>query len=118
MNFVRLLPVFISLLLLAAHFFRAGETVFAVIPLLLFIPLMFRQSWVPRLIQLALLLGAIEWFITLYNVAQIRIAHGMPWGRMAIILGAVALLTAASAMVFWSKGLSKRYSDQGVEEQA
>ena len=110
MNFVRLLPVFISFLLLSAHFFRAGETVYAIIPLLLFIPMMFRKTWVPWLIQFALLLGAVEWLLTAYSVAQIRVEYGMPWVRMAVILGAVALFTALSAMVFWSKGLSKRYS--------
>ena len=70
MNFLRLLPVFISFLLLSAHFFRSGETVLTLLPIVLFIPLMFRKTWVPRLIQLALLLGAVEWLYTLVSVAQ------------------------------------------------
>ena len=110
MNFLRLLPVFISLLLLAAHFLRAGQIILVVAPLLFFIPLLFRNTWVPRLIQLVLLLGAVEWLRTLYNVAQIRMDMGMPWTRMAIILGAVALFTALSGLVFRSKALRKRYS--------
>jgi len=110
MNFLRLLPVFISLLLLAAHFFRAGQTVLAVIPLLLFVPLLLREKWVPRLIQLALVLGAVEWLRTLVSVAQMRMEHDMPWVRMAVILGSVALFTALSSLVFRSKGLHKRYS--------
>lgn len=111
MNFFRLLPVFLSFLLLAAHFFRAGQTVLAVVPLLLFIPLALRKTWVPWLIQLTLLLGAIEWVRTLYVVAQLRIEYGQPWQRMAIILGAVALFTALSCLVFRSKGLRNRYSE-------
>ena len=110
MNFLRLFPVFISLLLLAAHFFRAGQTVLAVIPLILFIPLILREKWVPWLIQLALVLGAVEWLRTLVSVAQIRMEYDMPWARMAVILGAVALFTARSSLVFRSKGLRKRYS--------
>ena len=110
MNFLRLFPVFISLLLLAAHFFRAGQTVLAVIPLVLFIPLILREKWVPWLIQLALVLGAVEWLRTLVSVAQIRMENDMPWARMAVILGAVALFTALSSLVFRSKGLRKRYS--------
>lgn len=110
MIFLRLLPVFISLLLLAAHFFRAGQTVLAVIPLILFIPLFLRERWVPWLIQLALVLGALEWLRTLVSVAQIRMEYDMPWIRMAVILGAVALFTAFSSLVFRSKGLRKRYS--------
>jgi hypothetical protein len=113
MNFVRLIPAFLSLLLLSAHFFRAGQTVLMVIPLLLFIPLAFRQAWVPRLIQVVLLVGAIEWLRTIYSVAQYRIAHGDDWQRMAAILGAVALFTALSSLVFRSKGLRERYSENG-----
>ena len=60
MNFFRLLPVFLSFLLLAAHFFRAGQTALAVLPLLLLVPLALRKTWVPWLIQLALLLGGVD----------------------------------------------------------
>jgi len=117
MNFLRLFPVFISLLLLAAHFFRAGQTVLAVIPLILFIPLILREKWVVWLIQLALVLGAVEWLRTLVSVAQIRMEYDMPWVRMAVILGAVALFTALSSLVFRSKGLRKRYAGSAVTGQ-
>lgn len=110
MNFLRLLPVLISFALLAAHFFRAGQLVVALLPLLLLIPLMFRQTWVPWLIQLALLLGAVEWLHTLVNIAQTQIEFGLPWIRMVLILGAVALFTAFSGLVFRSKALRNRYS--------
>ena len=117
MNFLRLLPVFISFLLLAAHFFRAGQTVLAVIPLVLFIPLILRERWVPWLIQLVLVLGAVEWLRTLVSVAQIRMEYDMPWIRMAVILGAVALFTAFSSLVFRSNGLRKRYSIERASDQ-
>jgi len=117
LNFVRLLPVFISLLLLAAHFFRAGQTVLAVAPLILFMLLILREKWVPWLIQLALVLGAVEWLRTLVSVAQIRMEYDMPWVRMAVILGAVALFTAFSSLVFRSKGLRKRYSIERAADQ-
>jgi len=110
MNFLRLLPVFISFVLLAAHFFRAGQTVMALLGLLLLLPLILRKSWVPWVLQVVLLLGAVEWLRTLYFVAQMRIELGMPWMRMAIILGAVALFTAFSSLVFRSKALRNRYS--------
>jgi len=113
-NFLRLLPVFISFLLLSAHFFRAGETFLALLPIVLFIPLIFKNIWVPWLIQLALLLGAVEWFFTLASIAQIRMEFGMPWLRMALILGALALFTALSGLVFKSKALKQRYSINSV----
>ena len=60
-------------------------------------------------IQVVLLLGAVEWVATLYSVAQFRIASGLPWARMAIILGSVALFTTLSSLVFRSKALKERY---------
>lgn len=108
-NIVRLLPVILSLLLLAAHFFRDGMEILtgvcAALPLLLF----FRQRWVPPFFQVALILGAMEWLLTLYELAQVRIAMGQPWTRMVIILGAVTLFTALSALVFRNKLVRQRY---------
>ena len=112
MNFLRLLPVFISLLLLSAHFFRAGQTVLAVIPIIFVMLLIIKEKMIPLLIQIALVLGAVEWLRTLISVAQMRMEYGMPWTRMAIILGAVALFTALSSLVFRSKGLRERYSGE------
>jgi len=110
MNFVRLLPVFISFLLLAAHFMHAGQTALIVLVLLLPLMLIFRNPWVPRLFQLVLLVGAVEWLRTLFFIAQARIGFGEPWVRMALILAVVALVTALSSLVFKNKALRLRYS--------
>jgi hypothetical protein len=116
MNFLRLLPVFISFLLLAAHFFRAGQVVISIILLSLLSLLFLRNAWVPRVIQLILLLGTVEWLRTIYSVAQVRIELGMPWMRMATILGVVALFTALSCLVFRSGALRKKFSgEKGIE---
>ena len=109
MNFLRLLPVIISFLLLAAHFLRAGQMVVVVFLFALLLTLLVRKFWVPWVIQVVLLLGAVEWVATLYSVAQFRIASGLPWARMAIILGSVALFTTLSSLVFRSKALKERY---------
>lgn len=111
MKFLRLLPVFISFLLLAAHFLRSDQTVVAITLLCLLFLLLVRQSWVPWVLQLILVLGAAEWVRTLISVAQMRIEFGMPWTRMAIILGVVALFTALSSLVFRGKALRERYSN-------
>jgi len=110
MNFLRLLPVFISFLILAAHFLRAGQTAISYALLLLLLLLLIRQYWVPWVIQLTLLIGAGEWVRTLLSVAQMRIELGMPWTRMAIILGAVALFAVLSSLVFRNKALRERYT--------
>lgn len=110
MNLVRLLPVILSFLLLGAHFYRAGWLPVAVLcaglPLLLFM----RATWVPRLFQALLVLGALEWLRALYGFAAMRIAFGEPWTRLALILGAVALFTGLSGLVFRNRKLQARYS--------
>ena len=115
MNFFRLLPVIVSFLLLGAHFYRGGHNaataICVAVPFLLFL----RKSWVPPLFQALLLLGALEWLRTLYAFAAMRIAFGQPWGRLAVILGAVALFTALSGMVFRSRGLSSWFGRYGAD---
>ena len=109
MNFVRLIPVFISFLLLSAHFLRAGQTIVVVVLLAMLFLLFLKQYWVPWVIQVVLLLGAVEWLRTLMSVAQVRIGMDMPWMRMAVILGVVALFTVLSCLVFRSQALRDRY---------
>lgn len=110
MNFLRLLPAILSLLLLGAHFSRAGLSwlapVFVLLPLLLFL----KKPWVPRLMQVVLVLGSLEWVrSTLVYVGQRR-EIGDSWGRLAAILGAVALFTLLSAWILSrSVALRKRY---------
>jgi len=110
MNFVRLLPVILSLLVLAAHFYRAGNLILVVLmaasPLLLFI----RSTWIVRVIQVELIIGGIEWIRTIFRLTNIRQAHNLPWERLAIILGFVAAFTILSALVFNCKALKARYS--------
>jgi hypothetical protein len=110
MNVVRLIPVFVSSVLMAAHFSRSGPLILAVVslgfPLILLVP----RPWVARVVQLALLLGALEWVRATVAIALRRQSAGEPWTRMAVILGSVALVTALSALVFKMKALRERYS--------
>jgi hypothetical protein len=118
MNFLRLLPVLLSYLLLAAHFYRAGQLVLVALslglPLLLFV----RHRYVPALLAAGLVLGAAEWALTLMGIAEVRMALGLPWQRMAVILGGVALFTLLSALVFLSRALRARYATSGAGERS
>ena len=111
MNFLRLLPVLISFLLIAAHFLRAGHTVVVVLLMALLLLLTVRNAWVPRVIQVILVLAAVEWLRTLFTIANLRMQTGEPWARMAMILAAVALFTALSGMVFRSAALRAKFSE-------
>jgi hypothetical protein len=106
---VRLLPVLLCAALLAAHFSRHDMP--ALIPVALLFPalLLVRRPWVPRVLQVILALAALEWIRTAISLGRARIAAGEPWTRMALILGAVALVTAASALVFRLPAVRVRY---------
>ena len=110
MNFVRLIPVILSALLLGAHFLRAGQTVIAVLLVLFPLMLLVKKPLTARLTQVVLLLGGLEWFRTLVVFASARHEMGQPWTRLAVILGTVALFTIASGLLIsWSGALRERY---------
>ena len=113
MNLLRLIPVILSFLLLAAHFYRSGQVVLAAICVVLLFLLFFRKPWIPRMFQFLLILGALEWLRSLYYFAAMRIAWDQPWTRLAIILGTVALFTALSGLVFKSRAIQARYRIEG-----
>jgi len=108
-NALRLLPVLLSFGLLAAHFSRAGMLHFVILSLGFPFLLLIRKSWVARSIQVLLILGALEWIRAMFGYIEIRQNIGEDWGRLAIILGSVALLTACSGLVFRGKSLKLRY---------
>ena len=112
MNAAKLIPVILSFLLLGAHFYRAGLVPLTYLSVAVLLLLFVRKSWVPRLFQLLLLAGALEWLRSLYFFAAMRIAWDQPWTRLAIILGAVALLTALSGLAFNNRKLRSFYQPE------
>jgi len=110
MNFVRLIPVFFSFLLIAAHFQRAGSSLLVVVSLLAPVLLCINRPWSVRIIQALMLMAALEWVRTLIYLVQIRQDAGMPWVRLAIITGAVALFTASSALLFRHDSIKRKYN--------
>lgn len=90
----------LALAVLAAHFYRAAAWPLLLVCLLLIALLGLRRAWVARLLPWLLLAGSLEWLWTLALLVQQRLALGLPWLRLALILGLVALLTAAAALVF------------------
>jgi hypothetical protein len=105
------LLVFPSLaaILLAAHFYRAGQLVLAALSLGALALLAVPRPWAARALQAALMAGALEWLRTLALFASARMAMGQPYLRLALILVAVAAFTAVSAVVFQQSALRRRY---------
>ena len=109
MNPVWLTPVFLSLLLLGAHLFRAGQPLLVVLALITPLVLLVRRSWAARVVQVVLVAGAAEWIRTAVVLAMTRQSLGLPWTRLVVILGSVTLVTACSGLVFESTAMRERY---------
>lgn len=110
MTALLLAPAALSALLLAAHFLRAGTTLPMLLALALLPLLAVHRRWARRTLQLALALAALEWLRTALGLARYRLQAGEPWARMALILGAVALIAALSALLLESRRLRARDS--------
>lgn len=103
------LPVVLSLVILGAHFMRYGNSIGVIGALLLIALLIVHRPWVARLMQVVLILGALEWVRTLYELVQVRAALGQPFTRMMIILGVIAAVTFCAALLFQSPELKRIY---------
>ena len=97
-----LLPA-LALLLLGAHFFRAGLVPVAAVCVALLALLFVRTAWAALAMQGVLVLGVLEWLRTAWVFASARAEAGQPYGRLLVILGGVALITALAAMLLQSK---------------
>lgn len=106
---VRLLPVISSMLLLSAHFYRAGHLLLASGALLSLGLLCIRHPLAVWLLQGFLGAGTAEWLSTAVRLAMFRQSQGLPWQRLVIILGLVALYTLLSTLVFRIDSLKSRY---------
>lgn len=108
-------PIVLSLVILGAHFMRYGNSIGVIGSLALIALLMVGRPWVARLMQVVLILGALEWVRTIYELAQVRVAHGQPFLRMMVILVVVVAVTFCSALLFQLPALKKIYRLEGME---
>ncbi len=100
--------IILSCLILIAHHSRGGEP--GLMGLWLTVPfaLLMRRRWVDRAVQIVLFGGALEWVLTIRTIVDVRSAIGLPYGRMMIILGVVAAVTALSGLLLETKGRRRR----------
>ncbi len=103
------IPIVLSLVVLGAHFLRDGNMPLVAACLILIGLLLVRHVLVARLVQTALVLGALEWLWTLYRLVEVRVALEQPYLRMTIILVVVAAISLCSALLFQTQTLRKVY---------
>ena len=106
---LRLLPAVLALLVLGAHFLRAGNVALVAVALAATLLLFVRRPWAARAVEGTLLLAALEWLRTLALLAGERRAAGAPYVRMTLILAGVAILTALSLLAFRSRAVKEHF---------
>jgi hypothetical protein len=108
-NFGLMAPVALALALLAAHFVHAGLWPLAALALLLIGLLAVPRPWAARALQAMLVLATVEWLLTAIALARLRASHDEPYLRLLLILGAVALYSAAAAAILEHPRLRERF---------
>lgn len=111
-EFATMIIAFASLfcVILAGHFLRAGALLAALLCLALpFLVMFTRARWALRTMQAALTMGGVNWVVTAARIAAERRAEGRPWARMAVILGTVAILSAAAAALLNRRSMLEKF---------
>ena len=102
------LGVLLALLVLGAHFFRAGETVMVLGVAGMVTFHCAASAWKTCAVGLFLVWGVLEWGAGVHSLIALRMHFGAPWLRGALILAAVAALTALAAAHVLAKARKKR----------
>ena len=106
---ILLIPTFLSLLTLAAHFFRNEQIGLALICLAAPMLLLARRAWATWTLQTMLIVGALEWVRTTFQIQAVRVEEGRDWHRMAAILLGVAGFTFLSGLLYSLPLLRRHY---------
>ena len=109
-----LLPVVLSALALGAHFLRAAMPGLALLCVASPLLLLLRRRWVAVVLQLFLLAGIVIWLQTAHQLVLLRLQQGLPWLRVALILGGAALLAAGGVVALQRRAL-RGLLDRAVE---
>lgn len=106
---VRIAPLILSAVIVAAHFLRS----YNLLPLALCLAapflLLFKKRWSLLVLEGLTVLAAIIWMIALNGIIQQRLQEGRSWLASAIILGAVALFTLYSGWLLNSPVMKSIY---------
>jgi hypothetical protein len=96
---LRSIPAVLAALLLAAHYVRAASYALAAVCVAAIVLLFFSRPWATVALRAGLAAGVLVWAATAWRIASLRMSEGRPYGRMLLILGAVAAFTAFAAWI-------------------
>ena len=106
---LRIIPLIVSALLLAAHFLRQGNIWLVGLCLLILALLWIKKRWSLIVLQLFAYLGGLIWINTASTIIQQRLYLGEPWVRVAIILGVVASFSVLAGLLLNTAAVKERF---------
>ena len=98
-QFLSWLWTVLILVLLGAHFYRAGEYGMVLCVAGVLGLRCSSESWTRWAVGLFLLWGMLEWCASACTLAQVRMTMGTPWMRGALILSSVAVATGLTGLM-------------------
>jgi hypothetical protein len=99
----------LAALLLAAHFLREGSLLLVALCCLAPSLLLVKRRWSLVALQLLSYVAAAVWVHTAFCLVRERLALGKEWAGVAIILGAVTLVTLSAGLLLNSPTIKDRY---------
>ncbi|MCF7808181.1 MAG: hypothetical protein K9M49_00170 [Candidatus Marinimicrobia bacterium] len=114
----RIIAYSVMILLLSAHFSRAGSPVLMV--LVLGIPFLFfiKKSWVIQMLQVVAYAGTIIWLFSTYEHVIQRVTSGDDWLRLMIIMFTVAVYTAWTGYFLTVGTFKENYGIGGAVDES
>ena len=107
--FFRVIPLILASLIISAHFFRHLNYPLMIVSFLAPFMLFIKRRWSLITVQVFTILGGGVWLITIAEIAKVRILVVEPWGKMAVILGVVALFTIFAGQLLNSSKVKEKY---------
>lgn len=99
MRILRTVPAVLAGLLLAAHYLRRQDIPFMLASLAIVVLALVPRRAARVTARIALGVGVLIWLRTAVVFAHARMAQGVPYTRMLLIIGGVAAFTAIAALV-------------------
>lgn len=99
MIIIRMIPLIFAQLLFAAHIMRSFGIIWAILVLILLFTLFIRRDWIIRMWQIIIAFEIVEWIRTTIIIIQLRLAMGMPYVRLLIIMSIVILFNLF--VIYW-----------------
>jgi hypothetical protein len=106
---LRLIPLVIASLLMAAHFLRGGNIGLVLASILVPLLLLIRKRWSLILVQLSAYAAAVIWVYGTIRLVQERMLLARPWSSAVIILSSVALFSVFAGLLLNSRKVKDRY---------